>query len=44
MTPLVPMVYGPAEIGIFLLANVIIILICGPPLLREIRNGMFRKS
>lgn len=37
MTP-APVVFGPIEIGVFLLANAIIIWICLPPLLRDIRR------
>ncbi len=39
--PAAPLVIGAGEIGLFLLANVIIAWICVPPLIREIRGGMF---
>ena len=41
MVAAAPLVVGAGEIGLFLLANVIIGWICVPPLIREIRGGMF---
>jgi hypothetical protein len=41
--PQAPLVLELPELGLFLLANAIIIWICGPKLLKEIRAGMFRK-
>jgi hypothetical protein len=37
-----PIVLNLPVFGIFLLANAIIIGICGPKLMQEIRAGMFR--
>ena len=44
MMHVAPLVWEPANIGLFLLANVIIIGICGPKLMQEIRKGMFKRS
>lgn len=37
-----PVVFGPAEIFFFLLANAIIIAIVGPKLIKEIKAGVFK--
>ena len=39
-----PLLLEPTNLGVFLLANAIIIGICGPKLLQEIRKGMFRRN
>lgn len=33
-----PLVFGPVEIGVFVLANAIIVWICAPKLLQDIRR------
>lgn len=37
MTP-PPLVFGPIEIGVFILANVVIVFFCAPRLLIDIRR------